>query len=149
MRWFLLQSLCIYISVTFMEIYILYIYKCCSMLILISAVIIYRSEFQPSRLLLSQLQLFWSQCEILRCEKKRKLLISKTINSEEFSASFFSFKCKTACYFWEIFKYMLPDESKRLSSALLGYMFKDFCSVYGVWNALLENVQFAQAERTF
>lgn len=38
---------------------------------------------------------------------------------------------------------MLPAEFKRLGGALLGYMFENFCSVYGVWNALLENVQFA------
>lgn len=38
---------------------------------------------------------------------------------------------------------MVPDECKRLDSALLGYMFKYFCRVYGVWNARLENVQFA------
>lgn len=37
----------------------------------------------------------------------------------------------------------MHDESKKLCFALSGYMFKDFCSVYGVWNALLENVQFA------
>lgn len=40
-------------------------------------------------------------------------------------------------------------KSQRLGCALLGYMFKDFYSVYGVWNALLENVQYTKAERTF
>ena len=45
--------------------------------------------------------------------------------------------------FWEIVESTLPDEFKRLGCALLGYIFEDFCSVYGVWNALLESVQFA------
>ena len=81
----------------------------------------------------------------------RKLLISRTINSEEFSASFFLSNAKQLVilgeisFFFFFFNACCPTKSYRLSNALLGYTFKDLCSVYGVWNALLENVQFAQA----
>lgn len=48
-------------------------------------------------------------------------------------------------FFGGIFKRtMLPGKSEKPGYSLLGYdMFKHFSSVYGVWNAVLENVQFA------
>lgn len=42
------------------------------------------------------------------------------------------FQMQNSLLFFGNFKCMQPDESEKLDSAFLGYMFKDFCSVYGV-----------------
>lgn len=69
-------------------------------------------------------------------KKKNRPTDFKNRTSQKLTPSVL-FKCKAACYFWRDFflKFMLlgkKRKSQRLSRALLGYMFKDFCSVYGV-----------------